>query len=277
MDRVVENYWNEMHAYYLREDYQVLFSPETYKEDFEESKINKRGLSGGAQSLLHDCINEIVCGLVERGLELAVLAKKFSETAIKVGDLMQYMNPPYPKELGLYLNYEYLQKANWILTGKTDKNLRKSLYYLSIVRKKYEPPEKNTSVGNRWVDTWTYVVSYMIGGNLQEAINQFNQIHGDIRIDFENIAKNSENFVKTMCVVLKYLQNNSELEDIARNTFNKFCYNISGWGKKGSRPSDKMWKELTIEEHFQIARIRAIYFTGEKDPVKIIQSIKGLH
>lgn len=277
VDPVVTQYWEQQRNYYLKPAYKYVFSPEANLEKYGEYKRNKKGLLAGASTALFSSICEIAAGLIDMGLENAAVAKKFAETALEVGDLGQYGPEPYPPvEFGMYQNLDHLHQANWILTGQKDANLRKALVYLTSIGDKYNLPRKKMSFEYRWEETWGCVVPYIIGGDIAQARYRFQQIHGDLNLDINEIAINGKDFFKTIYVLLEYLNNKDDKsKDIATRTIEIFYYNISGWGHVGTKPRDRLWNDLMTEGNFKIARIRADYFTGEKDPIKIIQSIRG--
>ncbi len=241
IDPVAKKYWDEQRDFYSKEEHQILFSPDAHQEKYEKYKKNKQGLLGGATNILMDSIGQITAGLVDMGLKNAAIAKKYAETALEVGDLRQYGGAPFSPEYGTYINTVNIHNANWILTGEKDENLKKSLELLTIVRNKYDSPKKEQSSGERWVDTWIYVVPYLIGGDFTQSWNLFKLIHGNININLEKNETNAKDFVKTIYLILEYLANKDVAIKIsASQTVDLFYYNITGWGHEGSKPRDRL-------------------------------------
>jgi hypothetical protein len=79
---------------------------------------------------------------------------------------------------------------------------------------------------------------------------------------------------KMLYVILQYLNRCGPKKQIARSTLEAYIENTKGWGRSGKKLKDRLWDELRYEEHLQLAQINAQYFSKEKDPIRIIQSIR---
>lgn len=271
---IVTEYWAHKRRFYESKDGLALYSPAAQLRKFKKYSRTKQGLRRHTDFIVEAAIRQIAAGLVDMGLENASLAKKFAEAALELDDWGNYGFKKQLKEFGLYLNLYGLYLAKWILGEEDNLHLNAALEYLSIVRKHYDPP--GCTCDNE-IELWTYPVPFLMEGRIDEAADDFEKIYPSLEADPKDIKKNGTDIAKCLWVLLQYLNNSSsELEKVAHETINRFHYNITGWGHEGrKKPRDHMWDDLVTMHHFYVARIRARYVTSEKNPIKIIQSIKG--
>jgi hypothetical protein len=275
-NETVRRYWESQYDFILKrkDDY---FSPLRYEDAYEEHKAKRHGLLASALIAISHGITIIAGGVVDLGIAHIKWAKKFAETAIEVGDFGQYYSPPYPPELGLQINYHHLAFANWVLSGTPDlENEGRSLDKLRILGANAYADSKERRADDRWLDTWIYVVPFLIAGDVTEAKEQFSMIHGDVKVDATRVSANGQDFVKVTYLLLLHLTGQGITRETAIKAIEKYYFNITGWGREGKRPRDRFWNTLTPEQHVAFARVRARFITGERDPIAVIRSIRGV-
>lgn len=276
LDPIVELYWEELKTLYLNTNLADEVSYGNLYKEYERDVEARIGLVVGGKLLIDRSIQLIVSDLPEYASVTASMAKLTGETAIKIGDFGQYndgVNDPIEK--GLFYNLENIEIAEWILTGIS--NPIELLKYLTILRNTYGSFNRSWSMEDKKDGIFLWILPSILFGDIEEGRRHYNLLVDTSKFDIEKIEYNGRDIIKTAFVLFEYLEGKENLREIASATMEEFFYNMNGWGRKGSKPRDRIWNDIILKWALCVARIRAKYFTGEIDPIKITQSLRYMY
>ena len=275
LDPVVIAYWESQKAFVAREA-NGFFSMRQYEETFPGYFSTKRGFLGTSATAVQQAMFIIAADHVDLGLEHAKWGKRCAETASEVGDLGAYRN--WPREFGLHAAHEQLAYAKWLLgeAGSED-DLQNSLEYLLAHYRnhhfRFDPDETDD---NKELDLWGNVLPFLIGGQPKRARDMFDLIYARGPAPGSRLGKSSASFLAVLDTLLDYANGRGVTEARAREAVERYYYEITGWGHHGSDRRAKLWQALVGPQHVQFAQVRAQYFTGVRDPIAIVRSIRGV-
>jgi hypothetical protein len=275
LDPVVIAYWESQNAAVAKfaNDFH---STKHYEKSFPGYFSTKRGFLGTSATAVQQAMYIIAADHVDLGLEHAKWGKRCAETAIEVGDLGAYQN--WPREFGLHHAHDNLATAKWLLgeAGSED-DLQNSLEYLLAHchnhHFRFDPDETDD---NKELDLWGNVLPFLIGGQPKRARDMFDRIYAKGPVPGSRVGKSGASFPAVLDTLLDYANGRGVTEARARETVERYYYEITGWGHHGSNRRAKLWQALVGPQHVQFAQVRAQFFTGIRDPIAIVRSIRGV-
>lgn len=276
LDPIVESYWKEVKALYLNPNLADEVSYGDIYKEYEEYAEKKMGLVNWASNLIRRTIRLLVVELKEFAVINATMAKLGAETAIKIGDFGQYnAGVNEPMEKGYYNNLENAEIAKWILTGNSEHE--ELIDCLTKLRNTYGGFNRKCSTEDKRDSIYMWILPSVLFGDIKEARRNYDLLVDSSKFDVEKIEHNGSDIIKTSYVLFEYLEGKENLHEIASATMEEFFYNMTGWGREGNKPRDRIWYDITEKWALCVARIRAKYFTGETDPIKITQSLRYMY
>ncbi len=276
LDPIVESYWKEVEALYLNPNLADEVSYGDIYKEYEEYAEKKMGLVNWASNLIRRTTRLLVVELKEFAVINATMAKLGAETAIKIGDFGQYnADANDPMEIGYFHNLENAEIAEWILTGNSKH--QELINCLTKLRNTYGGFNRKWSLEDKKDAICMWILPSVLFGDIKEARRNYDLLVDSSKFDIEKIEYNGHDIIKTSFVLLEYLEGKENLKEIASATMEEFFYNMTGWGREGNKPRDRIWYDITEKWALCVARIRAKYFTGESDPIKITQSLRYMY
>jgi hypothetical protein len=297
IDPVVQRYW-EIERKALEREKDEAFAPGCSKEELDEMVRNRRGLLGSAVRECGRGCNYIAAGLIDEGLEHARWAVRFGELAQNVGDLGIYEdNYPDssrrpPRESGLARLHESLYWGKWLLGEKTAQaELELSLQNRKIYWEEVPPGAPVTDPHDQILGLWGSVVPFLRIGWIEDAARWFRLVVGPQPMNLKDTARSATHLDRKPAIqlssntvvlrsylqtLLAWLHESRASEERARKAADKFHYDISRWGHNERSVQGRIWQQFSLDEHVELAQLRARYFTHETDPIAIVQSIRGV-
>ncbi|MBP8083550.1 MAG: hypothetical protein KAZ87_10160 [Spirochaetes bacterium] len=276
LDPIVESYWEEVRDMYSKPHMSHYVSYDDLYREYEEGVKRKQGLCIGSDFLIYNTIKFLSAELKEYALVNAKIAKLTAETAIKIGDFGQYnAGANDPMEKGYYKNLENAEIAEWILTGNSKHE--ELINCLIMLRNTYGDFTRKCSKEDKIGSIYMWILPSILFGDIEEGRRNYDLLVDTSKFDVEKIEYNGRDIIKTAFVLFEYLEGKDNLHEIASATMEEYFYNMTGWGREGSKPRDRIWYDITPKWALCVARIRAKYFTGEIDPINITQSLRYMY
>jgi hypothetical protein len=297
-DLVVLRYW-ELKRKTLEREKNDMYRPGCTTKELDEMIRKRRGLLGSAEGAYRYGFKFIAAGLIDEGLEHARWAVRFGSLAQKVGDLGIYEDnntgsslrrPSH--EIGLARLHESLYWGKWLLGDRTaEAELELSLQNTMVYWEAAPPAVPVTDPYDQSLCLWGSVVPFLRVGWVEDAARWVRLVIGPEPMSLRQAARSATHLDRKPAIQLgsnalvlrSYLQtmlgwlNEDRIsEESARMASDKFHYDISRWGHNQRTVQGRTWRQFLIDEHVELAQIRARYFTHETDPIAIVQSIRGV-